>query len=54
VSEIFSIHSCVVQHQKFKSSGIIVEISVLCPLRELIDIPGMEISSTNGHKWNEE
>jgi len=44
----------VVQHQKFKSSGIIVEISVLCPLRELIDIPGMEISSTNGHKWNEE
>jgi hypothetical protein len=38
---------------KSLSSGIIVEISVLARLRELIDIPGMEISSTNGHKWNE-
>jgi hypothetical protein len=44
----------VVQDRKFKSSAIIVEISVLGPLRELIDIPGMEISSTNGHKWSEE
>jgi hypothetical protein len=44
----------VVQDEKFKSSGIIVEISVLGPFRELIDIPEMEVSSTNGHKWNEE
>ena len=51
---MFSIQSFVVQDQKFKSSGIIVETAVLVPLRELIDIPGMEISSTNVHKWNEE
>jgi hypothetical protein len=39
---------------KSLSSGITVEIAVLGPLRELIDIPGIEISSANGHEWNEE
>jgi len=32
----------VVQDQKFKSSGIIVEISVLGPLMGLIDMPPMD------------
>jgi hypothetical protein len=40
--------------KRFKPSGIIIEIAVLGPLREIIDIPVMEISSTNGHKWDEE
>jgi uncharacterized membrane protein (DUF373 family) len=44
----------VAKEQKVNSSRIIIETAVLSPLRKLIVIPGMEISSTNGHKWNEE
>jgi hypothetical protein len=42
----------VVKEQKVMSS-VIIEIAVLSPLRELIDVPEMDVSSTDGHKWDD-